>query len=425
MNNFLEIFVLAVSVVFMGRLSDDHIVAMGVGLQYIMLFYALNSVFYIGTNATLSRLVGAKDTELVAIGYSSILIGACVLCMGAGVAGFLGIGAFVNWMGITGDASLLAKEYLQILIWAMPAIFVKNTMASALASLSDTLTPFVLKVVMSALCLFLNDALIFGHFGFMRLDIQGAALASVVVAFVELLLLFIAISLKKHNPLKFRFVFDDTLFKKTWQVGWPSGFERMLTLFSMALVSKFVASYGNEVLAGMQVGLRVETFSYMPGLGFTIACMVLVGQHLGANQVNRAQEYVRTTLKVAGVGLGFLGVGMIVFAKELAGIFSQNQEVVQVAAWYLMAVGVSQMPLICLFVLDGVFRGAGMAKVSLLINTSSLWSLRILPMFIFWRLGLSVRWFFMLICLETFARAGFFYIAYRRGIWKKPGRFAT
>ncbi|BEG57750.1 Multidrug efflux membrane protein [Helicobacter sp. NHP21005] len=425
MNNFLEIFVLAVSVVFMGKLSDNHIVAMGVGLQYIMLFYALNSIFYIGTNATLSRLVGAKDTELVAIGYSSILIGACGICALAGVVGFLGIGSFVAWMGITGTARQLAKEYLQILIWAMPAIFIKNTMASALASLSDTLTPFVLKILMSTLCLFLNDALIFGHFGFVRLDIRGAGVASVAVAFLELFLLFIAINLKKHNPLKFRFVFEAQLFKKAWQVGWPSGFERMLTLFSMALVSKFVASYGNEVLAGMQVGLRIETFSYMPGLGFTIACMVLVGQHLGANQVNRAQEYIRTILKVAGVLLGVLGVAMIVFAKPLAMIFSQNHEVVQVAAWYLMVVGLSQMPLMCLFVLDGVFRGAGMAKVSLFINTASLWSLRILPMFILWRFGLSVRWFFVLICFETFMRAGFFYIAYKKGIWKKPGRFAT
>ncbi|BDQ28735.1 MATE family efflux transporter [Helicobacter ailurogastricus] len=424
MNNFLEIFVVAVSVVFMGKLSDNHIVAMGVGLQYIMLFYALNSIFYIGTNATLSRLVGAKDTELVAIGYSSILIGACGLCAVAGVVGFLGIDSFVAWMGIEGTASDLAKKYLQILIWAMPAVFIKNTMASALASLSDTLTPFVLKILMSGLCLFLNDALIFGHFGFARLGIKGAALAGVAVAFLELMLLFLAITLKK-NPLKFRLVFDGNLFKKAWQVGWPSGFERLLTLFSMALVSKFVASYGNEVLAGMQVGLRIETFSYMPGLGFTIACMVLVGQHLGANQVNRAQEYIRTILKVAGVLLGVLGVCMLIFAKPLATIFSSNARVVQVASWYLMAVGLSQMPLICLFVLDGAFRGAGMAKFSLFINTCSLWSLRILPMFVLWRLGASVRWFFVLICFETFARAGFFYIAYKKGIWKKPGRFAT
>ncbi|WP_104741103.1 MATE family efflux transporter [Helicobacter suis] len=423
-NNFLEIFVLAVSVVFMGKLSDNHIVAMGVGLQYMMLFYALNSVFYIGTNATLSRLVGAKEMEMVSIGYSSILIGACLLCFLAGWIGFLGITPFLKWMGLKGSANILATHYLQILILAMPAIFIKNAMVAALASLSDTLTPFILKILMSIFCLFLNQALIFGDYGFMRLDIRGAALASLTTAFLELGLLFVIITLKK-SPLHFRLSFNWGLFKRAWQVGWPSGFERLLTLFSMTLVSKFVASYGNEVLAGMQVGLRIETFSYMPGLGFTIACMVLVGQHLGANQIKRAEEYVYMTLKVAGFSLGILGIVMMVFAKSLALIFTSNLAVVQVASWYLVTVGISQVPLICLFVLDGVFRGAGMAKVSLYINTCSLWILRILPMFLLWRLGLSVRYFFMVICLETFARALFFYWAYSKGFWKKPGRFVN
>nr|WP_267891612.1 MATE family efflux transporter [Helicobacter bizzozeronii] len=422
-NNFLEIFVLAVSIFFMGKLSDSHIVAMGVGLQYMLLFYALNSVFYIGTNATLSRLVGAKDMELVSVGYCSILLGACVLCGLAGVVGFLGVSSFVDWMGLKDEANHLAQEYLHVLVLALPAIFIKNVMVAALASFSDTLTPFLIKLVMSVLCLFLNQALIFGDFGFVRLGIKGAAWANVIVAFVELAMLF-AITTVTKKALRFHMTFDFGFFKRAWKVGYPSGFERLLTLFSMALISKFVASYGDEVLAGMQIGLRVESFSYMPGLGFSIACMVLVGQHLGANQVQKAQEYVRTTLKMGVLFLGVMGVLLVVFAKPFASVFTHNLAVVEVAGWYLVAVGASQVPLACLFVLDGTFRGAGMAKVSLFINTLSLWSLRIIPMYFLLHHGYHVRWLFVVICVETYARAGVFYWAYRRGWWKKPGRFA-
>ncbi|WP_120943859.1 MULTISPECIES: MATE family efflux transporter [Helicobacter] len=421
-NNFLEIFVMAISIVFMGKLSDSHIVAMGVGLQYILLFYALNSIFFIGTNAVLSRLVGAQDLESVALGYSSILLGASVLCVLACALGFGGIGLFVGWMGLSAQASALARQYLEVFIFAMPAIFLKNVMVAALASLSDTLTPLFIKTLMSGVCLLLNQALIFGDWGFVRLDIAGAAWANVIVAFLELGILFGVIACK-NTPLKFRWKFDWKFFKRTWHVGWPSGFERLLSLFSMALVSKFVASYGDAILAGMQVGLRVETFSFMPGLGFTIACMVLVGQNLGANQVQMAQEYIRTTLKVAGSLLGLLGVLMVIFAKPFASIFTHNADVVRVASWYLGAVGISQVPLIFLFVLDGAFRGAGMAKVSLYINTGSLWSLRIIPMYLSLKAGLDVRWLFAIICVETYVRAGVFFWAYKQGWWKKPGRF--
>ncbi|WP_104753551.1 MATE family efflux transporter [Helicobacter salomonis] len=423
-NNFLEIFVLAISIVFMGKLSDTHIVAMGVGLQYLLLFYSLNSIFFIGTNAMLSRLVGAKDLESVSVGYSSILMGAGVLCVFACVLGFIGIGFFVPWMGVSTQANALAHTYLEIFIFAMPAIFLKNVMVAALASLSDTLTPLLIKAFMSAICLFLNQALIFGDWGFVRLDIAGAAWANVIVSFLELAILFGVIAFK-NTPLKFRWIFDWKFFKRTWHVGWPSGFERLLSLFSMTLVSKFVASYGDAILAGMQVGLRVETFSFMPGLGFTIACMVLVGQNLGANQVHIAQDYIRATLKVAGSLLGILGVLMVIFAKPFASVFTQNAIVIEVASWYLAAVGVSQVPLIFLFVLDGAFRGAGMAKVSLYINTLSLWSLRIIPMYILLKSAMDVRWLFVIICVETYVRAGIFYWAYRRGWWKKPGRFVS
>ncbi|WP_121022218.1 MATE family efflux transporter [Helicobacter vulpis] len=421
-NNFLEIFVLAISIVFMGKLSDAHIVAMGVGLQYLLLFYSLNSIFFIGTNAMLSRLVGAQDLESVSVGYSSILIGASVLCMGACALGFGGIGFFISWMGLSAQASALARHYLEIFIFAMPAIFLKNVMVAALASLSDTLTPLLIKTLMSGICLFLNQALIFGDWGFMRLDIAGAAWANVIVAFLELSVLFGVIALK-NTPLKFCWRFDWGIFKRAWHVGWPSGFERLLSLFSMTLVAKFVASYGDAILAGMQVGLRVETFSFMPGLGFTIACMVLVGQNLGANQVQMAQDYIRATLKVAGSLLGVLGVLMVIFAKPFASVFTHNPAVVQVASWYLSAVGVSQVPLMFLFVLDGAFRGAGMAKVSLYINTLSLWSLRIVPMYLLLKTGMDVQWLFLVICAETYVRAGVFYWAYRQGWWKKPGRF--
>ncbi|MFC3848330.1 MATE family efflux transporter [Helicobacter baculiformis] len=421
-NNFLEIFVLAISIVFMGKLSDTHIVAMGIGLQYLLLFYSINAIFFIGTNATLSRLVGAQDTQNLSIGYSSILMGASAFCALACVLGLGGIKFFIAWMGVSEKASVLAQEYLQVFIFAMPAMFVKNVMVAALASLSDTLTPLLIKTLMSLLCLFLNKALIFGDYGFMRLDIAGAAWANVIVAFLEMGVLFVVIACK-NTPLKFRWTFDWKFFKRTWHVGWPSGFERLLSLFSTILVSKFVATYGDAILAGMQVGLRVETFSFMPGLGFTIACMVLVGQNLGANQVQVAQDYIHTTLKVAGSLLGVLGVLMLIFAEPFALIFSQNLIVVKVASWYLMAVGVSQVPLIFLFVLDGAFRGAGMAKVSLYINTFGLWCLRIIPMYILLQCAADIKWIFVVICLETYVRAGIFYWAYRQGWWKKPGRF--
>lgn len=147
-----------------------------------------------------------------------------------------------------------------------------------------------------------------------------------------------------------------------FRVGWPAGFERLLSLFSLILLSKFVASYGDKVLAGMQIGIRVETFSFMPGFGFMIAAMVLTGQNLGANKPKIATEYAHLILKISMGLMGVLGVILVLFAKEFASLFSQDEEVLEVARSYLIAVGLSQAPLIGYFVLDGVFRGLAFLK---------------------------------------------------------------
>lgn len=207
-----------------------------------------------------------------------------------------------------------------------------------------------------------------------------------------------------------------------FRVGWPAGFERLLSLFSLILLSKFVASYGDKVLAGMQIGIRVETFSFMPGFGFMIAAMVLTGQNLGANKPKIATEYAHLILKISMGLMGVLGVILVLFAKEFASLFSQDGEVLEVARSYLIAVGLSQAPLIGYFVLDGVFRGAGISKVSLYINTLSLWGLRIMPIYLLLIYHFKVEFIFVVIALETFLRSFIYYKVFLKAYGKGAGK---
>ncbi len=383
-----------------------------------MLFYGINTILYTGTNAILSRLVGARDFTQINHAFSSIFIGAFVICLGVLFVSYFLIEPFLNWMRLQDPSRQLTQDYLEVLVIALPSIFLKNVLVSALASFSDTLTPFIVKTIMVIACIFLNQALIFGDFGFKEMGIVGSALANVIVSYWELLALGVWIQIKKI-PLKFKITFNFSFLKTMFRVGWPAGFERLLSLFSLILLSKFVASYGDKVLAGMQIGIRVETFSFMPGFGFMIAAMVLTGQNLGANKPKIATEYAHLILKISMGLMGVLGIVLVLFAKEFASLFSQDEEVLEVARSYLIAVGLSQAPLIGYFVLDGVFRGAGISKVSLYINTLSLWGLRIMPIYLLLIYHFKVEFIFIVIASETFLRSFIYYKVFSKGIWKR------
>ena len=194
-----------------------------------------------------------------------------------------------------------------------------------------------------------------------------------------------------------------------------------MTLFSLVLTTKIIATFSDWVLTGAQIGTRIEAFSFMPGFGFMLAAMVLMGQNLGARKVKLAALYVRTTLIFSSIVMGVSGMILVLFAREFSLIFSSHEKVVSASIDYLVAVGLSQIPLIWAFVLDGALRGAGNTKVALFINAASIWCFRIIPMVLLVVLGFGVKWVFGVICVETYIRAAIFWWVFKRGVWKRVG----
>ncbi|PAF54578.1 MATE family efflux transporter [Helicobacter sp. 13S00482-2] len=406
---------------FMGKLSSEHIVAVGVGLNFFMLFYTINAIFYIGTNAQISRFFGAKDKENSNLVFSTLLIGSVFVCFPMVFIAIWGYPKFLSWITMGVEARRLGEIYLKIVIYSLPAMFLKNIIISALAGIGDTITPFLMRIFTTSLCILLNYILIFGKFGFPELGIVGAGYSNVIIAYLELMILF-ALMFRQKTYLSFCFKFHFKFFKNALRIGIPAGLERLLTLFSLVLTTKFLSEYGDSVLAGSQIGTRIEAFSFMPGFGFMVAAMALVGQSLGANRVDIASDFVKTILKISSFIMGILGLVMAFFAEFFSSIFANEQEVIHISKMYLLAVGLSQVPLIWIFVLDGSLRGAGITKISLWINALSIWVFRIFPMWVLLHLGFGVEWIFVMIFIETYIRAFIFWIVFSRGTWKRPGK---
>lgn len=83
-------------------------------------------------------------------------------------------------------------------------------------------------------------------------------------------------------------------------------------------MTKFVALYGTYDLAGYQIATRIEGFVFMPGFGFMIAAMALMGQNLGAKKPLEAKYSTLNTLLLGGIFMGIVGFVMSVFAPQIS-----------------------------------------------------------------------------------------------------------
>lgn len=411
LNSFLDILNISIALLFVGKLSTSHIVAFGVGMNFVMLFYTITAIFFTGTNAIISRL--HKDFPQRQIALSTLALCSTLSSLPISLFALSIDRIYLQWMGGSEEALNLAQSYLEILAFGFPALLLKTTLTSAFSAISKAKIPFYVKIFCTLFNISANYVLIFGFFSIPALEMIGAGIANVASISLEALILLIV----AHKEFKLTKTLQFKYFKLALKIGTPTGMERAFTLFSLVLIAKFLLSYGDEILAGFQIGGRIEAFAFMPGFGFMIASMTLMGQNI--KHLKLAKHYIYLIIIISSIFMGILGVLMCIFGERLSLIFSLDLDVVHYSFVYLVAVGISQIPLIMIFVLDGALRGAGATKTSLLINALSIWGLRILPMYLCTYFALSYVYIFGIICIETFIRAGIFWKVFAQEKWKK------
>ncbi len=404
--------------IMVGRISAFAVAAVGLGLQSLMFVFAILTVLHVGTSALLSRFVGAKQMNRASVGLSTLLRFAFFLSLPMMLLWYLLASHIYVWFGTVAEVVVLGEGYVQMLTWMLPFIFVKLVFVTALNATGDTKTPMYIKIGSIFLNVGLNYLLIFGNLGFPQMGVVGAGLGTVIVNILELCI-YLWLYIKGKTPYIPMWHYSRSLITRALKVGIPASIERSLTFGSFMLFTVIIADYGTEVLAGYQIGLRVEGLAFMPGIGFTIAAMALMGQGLGAKNPQQSKEDVLLILKYTSGLMFFLSFFMILMPEKIVWLFTDDSQTIRESSLYLQIVGLSQIPLAFNFVLSGALRGAGDSRQTLKINLLSLWFVRILPAFFLSWYFENILFVYLAMISDTFVKAIWLWITFERGDWMK------
>jgi len=404
--------------IMVGRISAFAVAAVGLGLQSLMFVFAILTLLHVGTSALLSRFVGARRMKRASIGLSTLLRFAFMLSFPVMAAWYFLASNIYKWFGTAPEVTVLGADYVQMLTWMLPFVFMKLVFVSALNSAGDTKTPMKVKIGSILLNVILNYLLIFGHFGFPELGVLGAAVGTVIVNALEFFV-YMILYIKQKTPYIPGWHYSKSLLSRALKVGVPASFERALTFGSLMLFTVIITQYGTEALAGYQIGLRVEGLAFMPGIGFTIAAMALMGQGLGAKKPEQAKEDVLLVLKYTVGFMFFLSFFMIFLPEKIVWFFTDYIQTIEQASLYLRIVGLSQIPLAFNFVLSGALRGAGDSKKTLKINLTSLWFIRIIPAFLLSWYFENIIFVYLAMISDTFVKAIWLWKTFNSGKWQK------
>ncbi|WP_415406657.1 MATE family efflux transporter [Sulfurovum sp. CS9] len=418
LNSLMDMLQVITDLIMVGRISAFAVAAVGLGLQSLMFVFAVLTLLHVGTSALLSRFIGAGKIKRASMGLSTLLRFALLLSLPVMAAWYYLASNIYVWFGTAPEVIALGADYVQMLTWMLPFVFMKLVFVSALNAAGDTKTPMKVKIGSIILNVILNYLLIFGHFGFPELGVLGAAVGTVIVNMLEFVI-YVILYLRHKTPYIPLWHYSRSLLSRALKVGIPASFERALTFGSLMLFTVIIAQYGTEALAGYQIGLRVEGLAFMPGIGFTIAAMALMGQGLGANKPEQAREDVLLVLKYTAGFMFFLSFFMIFMPEKIVWFFTDDAQTIEEASLYLRIVGLSQIPLAFNFVLSGALRGAGDSKKTLKINLTSLWFVRIIPAFLLSWYFENIMWVYFAMISDTFVKAIWLWITFNKGEWQK------
>jgi putative MATE family efflux protein len=319
--------------------------------------------------------------------------------------------------GVLEDGAL----FLRIAALAFPLAAVMFVGNACLRGAGDTRTAMMVMGVVNLLNVAVAWTAINGPFGLPRLGVAGSALGAIVgragggLLVVSLLLRGRAGLKLDIRPLRL----DVGLIKRVMRVGLPTGVEYMAWRTGMMVFTRAVASLGTVAVAANTVVLRTESFAFMPGLGFAVACTALVGQNLGAADPQRAERSGYIAFKLAAMVTGSLGAVLFLAPEPFIRLFTDDPSVIQAAILPLRIICAVEAPQAAAFVFAGGLRGAGDTLYPMLITLVVIWLIRV-PSAVLLGLalgmGLAGAWAGM--ALELSLRGIIYFFRFRRGRWK-------
>lgn len=357
-----------------GGLGAAAIAATGLG--QLLMFVTMTVFWGLATGATvvIAHLWGAgRREEARRAAFAS-----CLACLAmtavCTVAGAVWGGDIARMMGVAADVQALAADYIRLvflwLIWTTGL----NILSAIMQGAGDTRTPMKAVILVNILHVALAWPLIYGRFGLPALGVKGAAIAINSSEFIGCAYLLVQAVRKRYLTFGRP---DGPLFGRIWRIGWPVALERVAQQSGQLFYSSFIIGYGTSAYAAHQIGLSIESLSFMPGAGMGIAAATLMGQALGANKLRRARISHNEALRLAVVVMTLMALLFFCAPHFLIGLFTHDADVIEKGSMFLRLVAFAQVPLAISFVYAGSLRGTGDTFYVFIATLVAMWGIRV------------------------------------------------
>jgi len=405
-----------------GHLGAASLAAVGLANQWVFVAMMLFGAIATGATALIARFVGAREkAQANEVLRQSMLLGVLIGI----VATTLGVtlaGPAVRLLGAEEEVVVLGTSYLRMvasIFFFSTLMFIGN---ASLRGAGDTRTPLFVMLVVNVVNVVVAWTAINGPFGLPKMGVVGSAMGAATGRAIGGLLV-IGLLLKGRSGIRLKLGGlrpDTELIRRILRVGLPSGMEQLFFRSGHMVFARILAELGTVSFAANQVAMNGWSLSFMPGFGFALAATTLVGQRLGADDPEGAQQRGYTSYRLAAALMSAIGLMFLLFPAQIVGFFTNDPEIIEIGTMPLRMVGLIQPLLAATMVFPGGLRGAGDTRFPMIVTGGSIWLIRLPLAYLFaivldW--GLLGAW--VALGLDLSIRGLINFLRFRGGRWKQ------
>lgn len=346
---------------FIARVSTDQLAAVSFTFPVSFIMGAIAMSLGVGTSSVVSRLFGSDDREEVKRITAHAMLLSVLSAIVILIIGLNTIDPLFRLLGANEEILPYIHRYMQIYYWGGIFLVAPMIANSVLRAAGDAKRPAMLMTAAAVLNVLIDPVLIFGLFGFPRMEIAGAALGA-VLANVFTLFGSAYFVMYRERLIDFARLAPE-LIMDSWRqilhVGLPSLTSSLVSPLTTAFITYQIATFGQEAVAGFGVASRLEGLSLLAMMSLSAAMTPFTGQNIGAKRLDRIQEGVRFAYRFSLIYGITVAILMQIFGGMITTLFGLTGEARETALLQLHIVPLSYMALGCAMAGNGALNALG------------------------------------------------------------------
>ena len=382
--------------VFVAQISENALTAVSLAFPIQSLMIAVSSGTCVGINALLSRSLGEKRQKEANLSAVNGVFLAFVSYLVFALMGIFGSHLFFASQTENREIVEFGTQYLTICLIFSFGIFMEMTFERIMQSTGRTIYSMVTQGTGAIINIILDPIMIFGLFGFPRLGIRGAAIATVTGQIIAMILA-VWFNHKKNRDVQLSFKGfkpDGRIIAKIYEVGVPSIVMQSIVSIMTFGMNKILIMFSETAVSVLGIYFKLQSFIFMPIFGLNNGVIPIVAYNYGAGHKKRIMDTIKLSTFIA---VGIMLIGLIifqVFPEGLLKLFNASDHMLEVGVPALRIISTRFLFAGYCIILGSVFQALGNGVYSLIVSVARQ-LLCILPLaYVFARVaGLHAVWY--------------------------------